>query len=444
LIVRIDKTYGLIGALFFLSIPIIVKLSISVYVDLGLIFFTTVSLILVFTWKDSGFRLKYLILSGICCGLAMGTKYNGLITFFILTLIVPYLQSKYGENEKGRVMDILFSTGVFILTALVLFSPWMVRNLLWTGNPIFPLYNSFFSQGNQVQTVTGQGFDPFTTRRILFNESWWDMALVPLRIFFQGQDGSPQYFDGRLNPFLLFFTFCAFLSGKKNVNREMQEKRVLLSFSLLFFAVAFFSTVIRIRYISPIIPPLVILSVFGIRNMMHMAGGFNRRAPRILATGSICVMVLYLFLLNGVYMYDQFRKVDPFSYLTGHLTRDEYIEKFRPEYGAIKYINQNLPDDSRVLLLFVGKRGYYLDRDYLAGINIIKEVTEGTASEKDILADLRNRGITHFLIRHKLFVMWVNNNLTREKKAVLEELFKNGIKLIYRKYGYGLYELSVN
>lgn len=37
---RVDRVYGLLGALFFLSIPVIVKLSTAVYVDLGLIFFS--------------------------------------------------------------------------------------------------------------------------------------------------------------------------------------------------------------------------------------------------------------------------------------------------------------------------------------------------------------------------------------------------------------------
>ncbi|MBW1612747.1 MAG: hypothetical protein JRJ57_01965, partial [Deltaproteobacteria bacterium] len=43
---RINAIYALFGVIFFLSIPIIVKLSINVYVDLGLIFFSTASLLL--------------------------------------------------------------------------------------------------------------------------------------------------------------------------------------------------------------------------------------------------------------------------------------------------------------------------------------------------------------------------------------------------------------
>ncbi|MBU4010576.1 MAG: phospholipid carrier-dependent glycosyltransferase, partial [Proteobacteria bacterium] len=47
---RIDKTYALFGAIFFLSIPVIVKLSITAYVDLGLVFFSTASIIFLFKW----------------------------------------------------------------------------------------------------------------------------------------------------------------------------------------------------------------------------------------------------------------------------------------------------------------------------------------------------------------------------------------------------------
>ena len=79
--IRINTVYALAGALFFLSLPVIVKLSITVYVDLGLIFFSTWSLICLLKWLDNDFKIHFLILAAISCGLALGTKYNGLITF---------------------------------------------------------------------------------------------------------------------------------------------------------------------------------------------------------------------------------------------------------------------------------------------------------------------------------------------------------------------------
>ena len=60
---RLNTTYALFGAVFFLSIPIIVKLSITVYVDMGLIFFSTASLLLLLKWIETGFQLRFLALS---------------------------------------------------------------------------------------------------------------------------------------------------------------------------------------------------------------------------------------------------------------------------------------------------------------------------------------------------------------------------------------------
>jgi len=196
---RINSIYAVLGAVFFLSIPIIVKLSITVYVDLGLIFFSTASLLLMFKWIESRFSLKYLIFSAVFCGLALGTKYNGLIVLFLLSLFVVFIKSRDCTNERNRFPKALGAGIFFGLVALLIFSPWMIRNYLWTGNPIFPLYDSWF---NPQTAISQGGLDPFTIRKLIFHESWWQMMLLPLRIFFEGQDGSPQYFDGKLNPFL--------------------------------------------------------------------------------------------------------------------------------------------------------------------------------------------------------------------------------------------------
>ena len=93
---RTGLGYALFGVVFFLSIPIIVKLSISAYVDLGVLFFSFASLLLLLKWAESGFKKKFLILSGVMAGLAMGTKYNALVTAVLLTLFVPILSARPG------------------------------------------------------------------------------------------------------------------------------------------------------------------------------------------------------------------------------------------------------------------------------------------------------------------------------------------------------------
>ena len=81
---KIGRLAGLLGVLVFLSTPIVVRMSTVADVDLGLVFFTTASLLAFIRWRDNqnykGY--KWFFLSAIAIGLALGTKYNALIAWF--------------------------------------------------------------------------------------------------------------------------------------------------------------------------------------------------------------------------------------------------------------------------------------------------------------------------------------------------------------------------
>ena len=98
---RLGTPYALIGSLMFLSTPVIVKLSITVYVDLGLVFFSTAALIYLVKWSEDDFSIRYLLFSAAFCGLALGTKYNGMVTFFLLTIFVPFIYLRF-RHEQNR------------------------------------------------------------------------------------------------------------------------------------------------------------------------------------------------------------------------------------------------------------------------------------------------------------------------------------------------------
>ena len=278
---KLGLMWALLGALFFLSLPIIVKLSITVYVDLGLVFFSTASLISLLKWIESQRQIKFLILSGICCGLALGTKYNGLIVFFLFTVFVPFLhinqikQNIAGKEQRQKIdftktqLKAIWSGMIYGIVALVVFSPWMIRNYVWKGNPIYPLYHNLIkppkpissdtlnntskSRGTKSelqQTVSAKStrWRSFAIRKVIYGEAWWEVALIPLRIFFQGQDDNPKYFDGKLSPFLFFLPFFAFFQLKYDPPALRTEKTIFASFTILYILFAFFSS----RYAHPL------------------------------------------------------------------------------------------------------------------------------------------------------------------------------------------------
>jgi len=437
---RINTIYGLCGSLFFLSIPVIVKLSITVYVDLGLIFFSTAAVFLLFKWLEKGNQLKYLFLAGVCCGLAAGTKYNGLITFFLLTLFTPFLYSRSAPQPSFAKAA---GYGLFFFAiALLVYSPWPLRNYLWTGNPLFPLFDSWFNPGKQPAGIT---MSPLLARKLLYHESWWQIALLPVRIFFTGQDNNPQYFDGKLNPFLLILPILTFFLPEKNGGTRF-EKSTMLNFVVLYFLFAFFQSGMRIRYISPVIPFLVILSVYGLRQMVELRRSVRR--PLLSRTVSLAVLpvVILLLVYNGHYIEQQFREVRPLEYLRGKVSRDQYINRYRPEYSLIQFANKSLPGNSKILAIFLGNRGYYFDRrvvfDLRHSRSMLCAMVRRARSAETIAAQLRQKKITHLLIRYDLFQDWIRQHLNLEEQIRLKAFFQTWTVPIAQKNNYELFMLT--
>jgi 4-amino-4-deoxy-L-arabinose transferase-like glycosyltransferase len=446
---RINSLYALFGVLLFLSLPIIIKLSVTAYVDLGLVFFSTASLLLIFKWREKGFPPRYLLLAGICCGLATGTKYNGLIVLVLLTLSVAIITVRpegfQDKIKRGREASRFYnalpaakSAALFLLTALIVFSPWMIRNTIWTNNPVYPLFDRFFNHQNPAEDL--QSHDIFTYRRLAFGESMAETLAVPVRVFFEGRDNNPRFFDGQLNPYLLLLPIFAFASLRKNTSIIKSEKMILLAFSFFFMLFAFFMRDLRIRYIAPIIPPLIILSIYGwFEILQHIRAIKSRVTGRAVYSAAILFLMLFLF-QNGKYLYNQFDGIDPLPYLKGEVSRNAYIERHRPEYAAYLVINRRLPDNAKILAFFLGNRGYYCEKPILFYPEGFKRVFNRKQMDEKLMGDLENYGITHLLIRSDLFVGLLKRAGSMEKINLIK-LVKEKSKLIFSKNGYALFEL---
>jgi hypothetical protein len=436
---RIGPAYGLLGALFFLTLPVIVRLSSTVYVDLGLIFFLFAAILTLFSWIESGFQPKHLIASAVLCGLALGTKYNGLVGLFLLGLFCAFVYVRYHAKTKWKNLRAAAWCASFVFVALLVFSPWMIRNFAWTGNPVYPLYNSIIVLDEEQKA--GPEISHIQYRRQVYDESWAEIALIPLRVFFQGQDDTPQYFDGKTSPFLVLLPVFAFFGIRSAGRQERTEKFILLFFSILFLFYACAQTSIRIRYFSPILPPLVILAMFGLHNLQAGMPGFTRRVPELLKKTVIFCLVLAMLGLNVAYMAERFAKDKPFAYISGRLTRDQYIQEFRPEYASFQYANKHLSQHSKILGLYLGNRGYYSDIPIEFSNDLTGQGAGRIDSRKQLARHLRENGFTHLLINLNMFNQKVGEKSPREKK-ILKEFFESYTIKRFAKDGYGLLQIA--
>jgi hypothetical protein len=157
-------------------------------------------------------------------------------------------------------------------------------------------------------------------------------------------------------------------------------------------------------------------------------------------------MISLFLCLNAWYIRDQYKYVDPLSYLSGGLSRDEYIAKFLPEYPAMRYINENLPHDARILFIYLGNRGYYCDREYMFDMyrnrSTFRQLVKASSDPEAIYLGLKGMEITHLLICYDIFDKWVKVNFTPKDGGVMKAFFGRYVRLLFSERGYGVSRLE--
>jgi hypothetical protein len=444
---KISRIAGLLGILVFLSTPIVVRLSTQAYVDLGLTFFTTASILAFICYRDGEFKeFKWLFLSSVTMGLALGTKYNALIVWFFLSLAIVFVYSR-DTKKQWKAIECGF---IFFLISLLIFSPWLIKNIILTGNPLYPLFKGIFNINSATPGGTGSisgdtsiGF--FKMREMLYGENFWETLLIPLRIFFQGQDNSVRYFDGVLNPVLIILSPFAFMN--KSFYRD---KLFFISFTIFFILTVFFleqkafSIEQIVRYILPVIPLLSILTVMGLVNIWNWA--MNISIPfRNVLTAVLLTIFIVIMSKNIFYIKNYYHNISPLSYILGIESKDEFITRHISSYPAIKYINTNTPDNARIRLVFLAGRGYYLDRIYSEGasygIGDVSGLAANSQEDRSFQAYLHSLGCTHMLVRTDLYLKYLHDNYPPETVNRFLQQMSKATEMIYNANGYAVYRL---
>jgi hypothetical protein len=425
---RMNAVYGLLGFFFFISVPSVLRLSHWAYVDLGTTFYTTAALLCMLRWSEEKARGRWLILAALSAGFAVATKPNGLVAWLLLFFLFAWVSVR--ETEHGR--DRIFSACMlFAVVGALPFLPWLAKNWLQTGNPFFPLLGGFFhvKAGVEGDGASYVNLGVFAKRELLYGESWWEITTLPLRLFFFGRDDDPQYFDGVLGPSLILLLPWAF-KGK-----WLEEKKVLVSFALLFFLYALFLVDLRARYILPIVPPMAILLTYSVFNVYL----------RIKQPVYLFAVLFGFAAYNGYYLWRYFQDVAPSGYVTGRETREAYLARALPEYPAFQYVNRELSPMTKIYLLFVGRRVYYCEREYfhdggeLPGF--LLRAIRSAKEPADVARQLKTRHLTHLLVRDELLIRFLRDNLDPAQQRLWDAFATNHLKNLFRDRGHSVLQL---
>jgi hypothetical protein len=451
---KFDRIWGLLGLVIFFTTPIVIWLSTSAYIDLGMAFFTTGSMLAFVKWRDSEYRhVKWFFISSFCMGIAVGSKYNALIAFLIVNLIVVL---SYVRDTRKQAAALKYGLLFFAVSAAVA-SPWYIKNYLLTDNPFYPLFNSFFQSLHQrplqealhlkaIQESSQVSF--FHIREIMYGETFWETLLIPVRMFFQGEDSGYQYFQGVLNPILIVFWPFILLNRKNS-----RDKVVFTCFSVVFIFAAYFLTRKQVRYFLPVIPFLTILAVMGIVNLANklkeetfFSSWKFHKSIGLISGIFLFVSVTILLGLNGLYLKNRVDIIKPFSYVFGQETREAFLRRHLKHLPAVEYINTHLSDDAIVFTMFLGRRSYYLDRSYKNepsfGMGTLKQMVKNSVDAEKFVKYVRSLHVTHILMRTDLVAQFLDSTFSQEENMRFMNLAKNDWKLIYEYNGYAVWDIQ--
>ena len=326
-------------------------------------------------------RKEDLWLAAILLGFGAASKYTGLQTIFAVGLVVVIAGALAKESQrafKGAV-----TAG---LVAVAIASPWLIKNAITVGNPVYPYFyeklgGKDWSQPqadiykNEQQTFgvgrTESGRDPSAIAHAVLG-----LAYQPGRFTNPGQEqgaGSPLHAIGAA---VLAALLAWLISGRAKLFEVSTLAVVLLSAAMWFFLSQ------QSRYILTWAIPLAALS-----------GGAVVR----LAAGQAVAAVVALQALVTLYMSSQLRFSSQLPVVLGTVSAEDYQRKSIPFYEASEYINKEVKGK---VALYDEVFGYLLDVPYFwANPGHSTQIPYSQLKSGEQLADeLRRQGFTHVYI----------------------------------------------
>jgi 4-amino-4-deoxy-L-arabinose transferase-like glycosyltransferase len=379
---RSTVSAGLLAAAVYYTLPLVAKLSGWAYVDLSLTFFVLLMITALLDWKESH-QTGFLLLVGMFGGLAMGTKYSGIVMVLIILLgAVLFLRS---ENHL-RNLQIGPKAILVLFIAAVVASPWYLKNWILTGNPTYPFLYSLFNgrEWSQEMAKTYAMFLSFVGS----GPGILNYLRLPWDVCFVGGAGRPD-FDGYIGPIFLLVPILSIAVRPKSV-----DIRLMLFFSLLYF-VLWGMLIQQLRLLLPIFPVLSIVLAL----LIH-------KGSKAWLRTRLCILFFCLFTLaiNLYFHLDYVRRIAPQKYLSGIQTEAQFLKSHLPSYPAIEYINDHLTDQDKVLFVFLGSGPYYCIHpnvyDPVFEANTLMDVVKTSTSAGEALAHFRQKAITHVLTNH--------------------------------------------
>lgn len=324
-----DRTIAWLALAIYIGTPLVVVWARVADIDLALSCFMFLSIAAALRAADrrditSGSACRWLILSGLFAGLALGTKYQAataLVPLALLIVVDAYRATRSGSHAVRAALS-------FGIVAGLVAAPWYLKNLLAFGNPVWPL----FFGGRDFGPEKLELMNYWLRGMILSPRTPLGYALLPIQMYARGDLEQPFV---TLSPLFVVAPLALLIARRREVY-------YLLATSAA-FAIAWAFGFQELRYLLPICAPLSLVTALVLRTAARRR--FVASLTPVALLGATLLGLALIFLHTGA---DR-----PFPYLLGAESVDSYLRvsyTAGPSYRALRYLDSVAgPNDTALM-----------------------------------------------------------------------------------------------
>ena len=402
---------GLLGALIFLSMPLVGTSITSAGIDVvwtALQFLAALALCRALEDVHDDITLnRWLCLAGILTGLAASAKYTGLPAIPVACLLIIWRKRSFRQ------------VAVFLIPASLMIFPYLARNVVFHQNPLYPV-----AAANWPIIAKDAGSGSFAAHFASL-DSFLHFALHPWLMTMSATVGNMDF----VGPLLLALLPVPLL------RRQHSQAFALLARYALGLWIAWLLTTSVPRFGMPVFAIAALLAAHAVLNADSRS--LARSAVLWLCMAGV-VSNLYFTLLYNT-------SSESWRVLAGQVSERDYLADARPTYPAPSYeafewMNRNLPPGARIMLAG-DSRSYYTRLPVVVSstydTQAIVDVARKAHSGADMARLLRGQGITHLFINFGEAVRTESYGLfplDAQSWAVIDDFWHRYVRLVWVSY----------
>lgn len=416
---------GLLAAAILANTPFVPILASWAFIEMGLAFYYLLAFYGMVIWMETqlrhglkkgwlgAYQLEFepnrlAILTGVFCGLALGVKFTALflLVYIFLVMVGTWAYRVREEKRQRSQPEERFQRRewlhapdwrqplTFAVVAILVASPWYLRNLVVTGNPFFPFLNSIFRSPDW--SAFEAAFYHFHAGQkgglgLLSQMSWLerlsDLVTLPWRATVQHLG------NWQISPLYFIYTILLVVF----VRRLSRAAKACLWSGLYFFLVWAY-TYRDNRFLLPVL--ILLALAFGVTFAQ-----LGRRPARRLRLPAV---VLIIFLVHGCLSMVMNLCVEqyPFAVVAGRQSREDFLASRLDYWRAFQFLNR-LPEplDQAKVLMTGEYRPYYCRRAYIANdwfnTPVLIRYLRETGGIPQLIQRLREEGVKYVLVNNR-------------------------------------------